>query len=247
MTLICTGVRALIALLLLLLLFSCGDGSRDVRNYYFPVRDLDNNGLVYAYENTGTLPGPDTEYSYYLGVDADTALYLSVTHYDPALQPRQQSREEIRNDGVYLREVTLLQNDSSGIATPIRTKLLYNKVFPFYLEEAPTVPYGYRMSFADPARPDVNNYVTLNRRYLRDTTFVLQEKEYPALLFSLEGEVSLRDPEEGDISPQFRGYEIYAKGVGLVEYRRELGADGAALGGRLKERVSMPEFIQRNE
>jgi hypothetical protein len=228
---------------LLVLLLSACNGPRDVRDYYFPVRDLDNNGLVYAYENTGTLPGPDTEYSYYLGVDVDTALYLSVTHYDPALQPRQQSREEIRNDGVYLREVTLLRTDSSGIATPIPTTLLYNKVFPFYLEDASVTPYGYRMSFNDPEQPGVTNYVTLNRRYLRDTTFVLQEKEYPALLFSLEGEVSLRDPEEGDISPQFRGYEIYAEGIGLVAYRRELGADGAALGGRLLERVGMQEFL----
>ena len=102
------------------------------------------------------------------------------------------------------------------------------------------------MSFNDPNQPGVTNYVTLNRRYLRDTTFVLQEKEYPALLFSLEGEVSLRDPEEGDISPQFRGYEIYAKGIGLVAYRRELGTDGAARGGRLTERVSMEEFITEN-
>lgn len=246
MNLLRTCVPALIALLFLTFLCSC-NGSRDVRDYYFPVRDLDNKGLVYAYENTGTLPGPDTEYSYYLGVDVDTALHLSVTHYDPALQPRQQSREEIRNDGVYLREVTLLQNDSSGIATPIPTTLLYNKVFPFYLEDEATTPYGYRMSFNAPGQPGVVNYVTLNRRYLRDTTFVLLEKEYPALLFSLEGEVSLRDPEEGDISPQFRGYEIYARGIGLVEYRRELGTDGAALGGRLRERVGMPDFLQRNQ
>ena len=244
MTFLCTRVPALI--LFLAVLCSC-NGPRDVRDYYFPTRDLDNNGLVYAYENTGNMGGAEMEYSYYLGVDVDTALHLSVTHYDPALQPRQQSREEIRNDGVYLREVTLLQTDSTGVAKAIPTTLLYNKVFPFYLEEATATPYGYRMSFNDPQQKGVVNYVTLNRRYERDTTVTMMGQSYPALLFSLEGEVSLRDPEEGDISPQFTGYEIYAKDVGLVEYRRELGDSGAILGGRLLERVSMPEFVRRNE
>lgn len=245
MNLACTRVGAIMALLFLVALFCACDGPRDIRNYYFPVREL-TEGMVYGYENTGTLPGTaPMEYAYYLGVDVDTALYLSVTQYADQLEPKQQSRQEIKNDGVYLREITLLRPDTNGpVAMP--TTLIYDQAFPFYLEDATTQAYGYRLSLTDPATPEVLTYVTLNRRFERDTAVVLGDRIYRALLFSLEGEVSLRDAEAGDISPQFTGYEIYAEGVGLVEYRRELGS-GAALGGRLKERITMAELIKRVE
>ena len=232
----------MILLFLPLLLTGCND-DRDVHDYYFPAREL-TTGLVYAYENIGTLPGPETEYSYYLGVDVDTALYLNVTQYSQFLEPRQQSRQEIKNDGVYLREITLMPPNASGPSVAMPTTLIHDKAFPFHLSPEPTEAFGYRLSFTDPDRPQTLTYVTLNRRFERDTTIAVLGKNYPGLLFSLEGEVSLRDTEEGDISPQFSGYEIYAKGLGLVEYKRELGS-GVSLGGRLQERLTMEEFLAR--
>ena len=234
--------RTLSLFLFVTLMASC-DGRRDIRNYYYPAREL-TDGLVYAYENTGTLPGPELEYWYYLGVDVDTALHLSVTRYNVDLSPAQQSREEIKNDGVYLRTLSLLPTDSSGVATEVKTEIIYDRAFPFYLDEETTTPYGYRIKFSMPDAPDAVNYVSLNRRFARDTTISVLGDTYDALLFHLEGEVSLRDPEDGDISPQFSGYEIYAKGLGLVEFKRELGS-GASLGGRLVERVGMGEFAER--
>ncbi|MEM9258133.1 MAG: hypothetical protein AAGA62_00720, partial [Bacteroidota bacterium] len=185
------------------LLLSCSD-QRDIRDYYFPVREL-TDGLVYAYENTGSLPGPDREYWYYLGVDLDTALHLSVTRYSPTMAPEQQGREEIRNDGVYLRDLTLLVTDSSGIATTAKATILYDRVFPFYLSPEATEAYGYRLHLRPPENPDATTFVTLNRRFRGDTSITLLGKAYPAIVFDLDGEVSLRDPEEGDISPQFTG------------------------------------------
>jgi len=96
---------------------------------------LAETGLVYIYENTGTLPGPDQEFDYYLGVDQDTALYLSITQYDGMFNPRQQTRQQIENDGVYIRDLMLLQPDSAGRAVPIATKILYDRTFPFYLND----------------------------------------------------------------------------------------------------------------
>ncbi len=228
-----------------LLFFSGCDDRRDVRDYYFPVRELINtDGLVYAYENTGTLPGPDFEYWYYLGVDQDTALYLSSTRYSPYFSPEQQGRERIRNEGVYLEELTMLPADSNGVAQPVPTEIIYAKTFPFYLDGNDPTPYGYRMKFTPLESPDATNFVTLNRRYRSDTTISIMGEEYDAIVFDLEGEVSLRDPEEGDISPGFTGYEIYARGLGRVAYERTLAPE-ATFGGRLVERIPMPEFTER--
>lgn len=235
---------AILCFFAFLFLAGC-DSQRDIRDYYFPVRELINtDGLVYVYENTGTLPGPDLEYYYYLGVDQDTALYLSTTRYSPDFAPEQQGRERIRNEGVYLEELTMLPADSNGVAQPIPTELIYNKTFPFYLLADDPVPYGYRMKFSPPESPDATNFVTLNRRYRSDTTITIMGEDHDAVVFDLEGEVSLRDPEEGDISPSFTGYEIYARRLGRVAYERVLAED-ATFGGRLVERIPMPEFAER--
>lgn len=239
--------RVLALLLLVACCFSCDPQPRDVRNFYFPARELAEKGMVYIYENTGTLPGADQEFAYYLGVDQDTALYLSITQYDGTFSPRQQTRQQIENDGAYVRDLMLLQSDSSGVAIPISTELLYARAFPFYLNDITDQDAnGYRLRFVSPSDEAKTTYVSLNRSFRGDTTINVLGKDYPALVFDLAGEVSERDKELGDISPQFSGFEIYAKGLGMVEYQRTLSV-GATLGGRLTERIGMDDFLKRVE
>ena len=233
-------IKYLFSLTALLSLFGC-DHRRDIRDYYFPVRELINtDGKVYAFASTGTLPSPDTVYWYYLGVDLDTSLYLSVTRYGPGLNPVQLSREQLMNDGVRLRELTLFEADSAGRAIPTQAEILYNQTFPFYLDE--TTAAGYRLRLANSIGR--TTYVTLNRYFRNDTTLSVMGEERDAILVELQGEVSQRDAVEGDISPTFSGYEIYARGLGLVEYYRDLGAAGTT-GGRLIRRLPMAEFAAR--
>jgi|AntRauTorckE5430_2_1112549.scaffolds.fasta_scaffold00037_15 hypothetical protein len=244
MTLLCT--RGLALIFLFSFCFSC-DSGRDVRDFYFPARELAETGLVYVYENTGSLPGPSEEFAYYLGVAQDTALYLSVTQYDGTFSPRQQTRQEIKNDGAYIRDLMLLQTDSLGMAIPIATELLYDRAFPFYLNDVTNeVANGYRLRFTNPANEARQTFVSLNRAFRGDTSINVLGENYSAIVFDLAGEVSERDNELGDISPQFTGFEIYAKGIGLVEYQRVLSV-GATLGGRLTERIGMDAFLERVE
>ncbi len=245
MTSPCT--RGLALIFLITCCFSCDPAPRDIRNFYFPARDLAEKGMVYIYDNTGSLPGADQEFAYYLGVDQDTALYLSITQYDGNFSPRQQTRQEIENDGAYVRDLMLLQSDSSGVAIPTATELLYNRAFPFYLNDVnDQAANGYRLRFVNPSDEARTTYVSLNRSFRGDTTINVEGKDYPALVFDLAGEVSERDTDLGDISPQFSGFEIYAKGLGMVQYERTLSV-GATLGGRLVERIGMDDFLKRVE
>lgn len=233
-------VKYLFSFAALCSLFSCDD-RRDIRDYYFPVRELINTeGKVYAFENTGTLPSPDTTFWYYLGVDLDTSLYLTATRYGPDKTPVQLSREQLTNEGVRLQELTLFEADSAGVVIPTQAEILYNQTFPFYLDEA--TPVGYRLRLNNSVGR--TTYVTLNRYFRYDTTLTVLGEAYDAILVELQGEVSQRDVVEGDISPTFTGYEIYAHGLGLVEYHRYLGAAGST-GGRLVRRLPMAEFANR--
>ncbi len=228
--------------LLLPLLVACAEKT-DIRAYYFPVREL-TDGLIYEYANKGTISDEPFDYWYYLGIDRDTALYLSATRYANGMTPVQLGRERITNEEVLLEELFLYPPDPSGTRQRILAELLYNRIFSFYLEDGRAV--GYRIGFSPPDRPEATNYVSLDRRYRRDTTLMVMEQIYPAIVFDLQGEVSQRDPELGDVSPTFTGYEIYAKGLGLVEYYRDLGA-GGTLDYKLIRRLPMADYAARFE
>jgi hypothetical protein len=223
------------------LLFLCGcKDEADIRDYYFPVREL-TTGLIYEYENTGTLNDEPYEYWYYLGLDLDTALYLSATRYADGTTPDQVARERITNEEVYLDELTLLIPDSSGQRQPVTTDLSYNRVYPFFLNDGQAV--GYRLSYQPPGATGVTTIVSLDRLYRGDTSLTVMGEVVDAIIFDLYGQVSQRDAELGDISPTFSGYEIYARDLGLVEYRRSLGEGGDA-GAKLVRRIPMAEYTK---
>lgn len=229
-------------LFLLLPLLACSQ-PKDVRDYYFPVREL-TDGLVYEYTNKGTLTEGPSEFYYFLGVDRDTALYLSSTYYADGMTPAQVVRERITNGGAEMEQLTLYSALYTDTPTQIEARILYGRVFPFRLDDGKAT--GYRVAFTPPENEDATNYITLDRRYRSDTTISVMSEDYDAIVFALEGEVSQRDPLEGDISPTFTGYEIYAEGLGLVEYYRDLGP-GGVIAGKLLRRIPMADYAGRFE
>lgn len=224
----------------LLLLASCTD-RRDIRDYYFPVRSL-TEGLVYEYQ---PLSGVDSSsiYWYALAVDQDTALYLTVTTYDTLFTPANLVREKITNAGVVTKELSIFATDSSGISLESQAEILSGNAFPFYLDPATAPAYVYRVSYTPPTEKQTKITLTYNRQFAADTTFVFQDKSYPALLFHLAGETDINDPVNGSLTPKFVGYEIYAKDLGLVESYRDFS--GFILHNRLKDRFPMQELQAR--
>ena len=227
-------------LLFILLAAGCSDAD-DIRAYFFPVREL-TDGLVYEYANQGNFSDREFDYWYFLGVDLDTALYLSSTHYADGLTPDQLTRERITNEGVSMEQLTLYPPDRDDHLLARDATVLYDRTFPFVLGDG--LATGFRISFTPAGNPDATNIVSLDRIYRGDTLVNVLGEEYAAIVFDLRGEVSQRDPVEGDISPTFTGYEIYAEGLGLVEYARDLGPAGV-LAGKLVRRLPMADYAAR--
>jgi hypothetical protein len=230
------------AILIALGLFGCSEEA-DIRDFYFPVREL-TDGLIYEYENTGTLSDEPFTYWYYLGVDLDTALYLSATRYADGTTPDQVARERITNSGVNLEELTLFVPDSSGRRQRVETDIRYDRIFSFLLNDGKAV--GYQVFFESPGPGQIGNLISLDRVYRGDTSLTVTGETVDAIVFDLYGQVSQRDAELGDISPAFSGYEIYARDLGLVEFRRDLGAGGVA-GAKLVRRIPMPEYLDAQQ
>ncbi len=200
-----------------LLFFSaCGDGRKDIRDYYFPFRQL-TDGLVYEY----TLVGEQNvvpDYWYYRSFLSDTAQYLTATYYDENLLPAQLSRQELVSNGVLAVDLKLYTPDTLGKHNTTQADIVAGAVYPFRVKK----DEGLVLYKATYQLPDDNGPTTLvlNRQYAGDTTFLFQDITYPAVHFRLTGVAEIEDDKAGGIEPRFSGEEIYAKGIGLVYYSR---------------------------
>lgn len=217
----------------------CSEQDRDIRDYYFPVRAL-AQGMVYEYE---VLAGVDSLpiYWYALGIDKDTALYLAITTYGSDLSPSSLVREQLFKEGVLTQDVSVYTTDSTGHSQESQAEIIAANAFPFYLPKAGEAPaYVYRIRYKSPASDSVVYTLTYNRQYDKDTTVEILGQKLAAIRFHIAGETDIYDPLNGSLSPRFEGYEVYAKGVGLVESYRNF--DGFVLHNRLRARLGMEEF-----
>jgi hypothetical protein len=231
--------------LLLLLYSGCqATDQRDIRDYYFPVKTL-QDGMVYEYR----IPGQDTlppDYWYYLSHPTDSAYYFTKTYYRSDFTQQQLIREEMVRNGMLTAAVYLFSPDTNGTQQQHAADILQANAFPFRVTDERTV-YLYKIRFQLPSQPHGATTLILNRRFAGDTTFQFAGQTYPAVRFSLAGVVEQRDSIQGDIEPRFWGEEIYARGLGLVSYRRDYVPNEPGLTYRLVDQYPMRTFTEKAE
>ncbi len=222
-------------------LFGCGSNStRDTRDYYFPFRQL-TEGQVYEYRPVDSNVDSEPEYWYYRSILLDTAMYLAVNFYNEAFQPERFSREELVDGGIILNQLFLYEMDSTGRHQRVEAAIESGNIFPFRIDPTDPQIYLYRVRFRLPSQPvSASTTLIINRQFARDTTVAIDSESVPALLFDLRGVVEIRDTVAGGLEPTFSGGEIYARGIGLVEYWRTVGDRRSHY--RLADRYSMQEF-----
>ncbi|MEM7572844.1 MAG: hypothetical protein AAF433_08085 [Bacteroidota bacterium] len=225
--------------------FACSDARRDIRDYYYPIRTM-TDGKVYVYQDPDQ-PNRAPNYWYYLGIDQDSALYLSSTAYLPDFEPGQQVTEQIFNEGVVLKQLAIAFPDSVGQLSMVNAEVEAGNAFPFYLEADERPAYVVKLSFEDELTQGNRQNITFNRQYQRDTTVEVMGESYDALVFKLVAEFYIEEAGLGGIQPGLSGYEIYAEGLGLVETQRKTESGTVILNDRLVEVISMEEMISRAE
>jgi len=217
---------------------------RDIRDYYFPVKQL-TEGRVYEYQ-VATQKAVAPDYWYYLTVPTDSAYYFTKTHYRADFTQQQLTREEMVNSGMLTDALYLFETDSSGQQQQIVATIESPNAFPFQVQDE-TFVYLYKARFQLPSQPNGQTTFIINRRFQGDTTFVYQGETYPAVKFSIEGLVDQRDSIIGDIEPHFWGEEIYAKQLGLVSYRRDYDQSQPGFTYQLKTTHAMKKFAEMAE
>jgi len=231
---------------LLFFLFACGKGGkRDISQYYFPVKEL-RGGKVYEYvvsQNDSVMP----EYWYYRTFVRDSGLFLVGTYYDHRFQIGQIVREKITKSGALAKECHLYEADpnpeTEGGQIHTTTIIDAPNKFPFGVSDSSGV-FLFKLQFHPPDDPKATIYVVRNRRYLGDAPdFEFDGKKYPCIKFGLREAIG--NEKEGAAEVEGRGEEWYAKGLGLVYYRKTYGSGAFKMEARLTDIFPMSELERK--
>lgn len=228
-----------------LLLAACSDDRRDIRDYYFPAKDL-TSGRVYAYasEEGDTT---DRRYWYYRTFVRDSGIFVTGTQYDRFFEINQIVREKIVESGSVARSVYLYEPDTAtGKSIPIEAVIGSPDLFPFQVRDSLGV-FLYSLHYRPLADTSATVYLIRNRRYLGDgPAFEFEGKKYPTVRFGLHEAVG--HSQDGAAEIEGSGEEWYAKGLGLVYFRKAFGQEGQIrFAFRLQETFPMQELERRGE
>ena len=217
---------------------------RDVRNiqaYYFPLAEL-TEGMVYEYRSVGADSlAPD--YWYYRSMSGPQGAFLVGNYYGPDLKPQQLVREELVSNGMLLADLILYETDSTGRQRPVKTEVLSGSVFPFEVRDSGGV-FLYKIRWNPPSDPGAEITLIKNRYFAGDTTVNYRGEAYDAVVFTLRELIAY--DREGVLEKQYEGREVYAKGLGLFYYRKDISEE-LSLRYELADRYSMEQLEEKFE
>ena len=198
------------------------DTSIDVRNYYFPLKEL-TEGLVYEYDFVGNDSiAPD--YWYYRSLIQDGKTYLTSTLYRPGdLSPQIHAREIMVRNGMLLDEIFFYEKDTSGRPEQLQVpvKIVAGNVYPFYVHN-PGGVFLLRIEWKSALDTLEKTVLIKNRSFAGITTFEFEGKKHSAVKFALKEAIEVY--KNGLFAPApYPGDETFIKGIGKVHYRKFVG------------------------
>jgi hypothetical protein len=198
----------------------------DYTDYYIPVSTLPGEGAVYNYRSVNdSLAPPEIWKHTRLGPDR-----LESINYTPDGFPILRQYDRIVPTGVLTDSLILLLADGTGSRVPVHAKILSPYRFPFQPGDTSKV-WLTKMDWFQSA--DSLHYVLQRRRQFEaDTIWNHKGKTIPAVRFKVED--TLETEAVGWTTSSWTGIEIYAKGIGLVYYKRRI-TDGMVLEFALEE------------
>jgi hypothetical protein len=232
--------RILYSFSLFIVIYGCGNDSarRNIEAFYFPLKKLET-GQVYEYQSVGN-PNDPPMYWYYKSLEEGGQQYLLGMAYDPEFSPDQFVREERAVNGMLLADFYMYEKDSTGKKVQLPANIEAANVFPFLIKDPPGVLLSSVtwQSLADSAQVSL----VRNRQFDKDTTVIFDGKNLPAVKFLTR---ELVDQEtEGHLELEYGGMEVYAKGIGLVFFKKNISKDWQ-MAYRLAAVYDMEAFEQR--
>jgi hypothetical protein len=208
------------------------DHPGDLSGYYLPANNLPAGGMIYTYANIlDTSADPEVWQHSLTSLD-----HITSINYDYRQQVVQKQYERIAYNGVVLDSLFLFFPDSSGSVTKISVRILAPNKFPFDAVDSSKV-WLTKLEWWQPG-DSLHVVLERRRRFMGPTTWMSDGKSIPAVRFRTEDIFETEDA--GWTTSAWNGEEIYAKGIGLVHYTRNI-SDNMHLEFELESRTPVPE------
>lgn len=224
-------------LLTVFLLQSCG--KKDLRDFYFPLKQLKEQSKVYEYK-ISTSDTSFTIYWYYQTIVQADSIYLVGNCYDAGFHPLVLMREEQVTNGMKLKELIYYGVNTEGYAVQTKATIEGGAVFPFQVTDDKSV-FVNVVKYSDPKDSTIMTTLTRNRRFLQDTSYNFKGKNTDAVIFEMKEEQSEQNNKSGGWTHIYTIQEIYAKTIGLVYTKRSLD-NGANFETRLVDIYTMKDL-----
>ena len=220
---------------------SCGDGTRDIHNFYFPLKKLKLEPKVYVY-NYKTSKGENVfkAYWYYQTIVQGDSIWFVGSLYDNTFTEQLMTREKRFENGMILEELKFLGTDSTHKSISKMATIKNPASFPFALSKNNGV-FVSSMEYGDLSDSLKTTTLTRNRRFLKDTTINFEGKRHDAIIFSMQEEQSEKHKKQGDWTHVYSVKEVYAEGIGLFETRRDI-INGTQFIGTLESIITLEDF-----
>lgn len=189
----------------------------DYSAYYFPVESFPPDGKVYRYKNLqDSTAGPEV----WRHLNRGKGLIESI-NYGSGEEIVQRQYDRIVDNGVLTDSLFLYSRDSSGMEQVIEVKILSPHRFPFQPGDSTKI----WLTHLDWYQPEDSLHIVLQRRrrFGGDTTWSSGGKAIPAVRFRTED--TFETERDGWTSTVWSGEEVYAKGIGLVYYKRNISGN----------------------
>ena len=211
---------ACFCLLLCALLFQACGNKKELREYYFPLKQLKEQAKVYEYK----ISMADTSltiYWYYQTIVQGDSIYLVGNCYDAAFHSLVLMREQQVSNGMKLQQMIMYGVDKKGLATKTVATIEGGAVFPYAVTDDKDV-FVNVLTYADPKDSLITTTLTRNRRFLNKTSYEYKGQKLDAAAFEMKEEQSEQSKKQGGWTHVYNIQEVYAKNIGLVHSKRSL-------------------------
>ncbi|MCR9286779.1 MAG: hypothetical protein NXI23_05230 [Bacteroidetes bacterium] len=228
------------ALFVLVLFTFCNNDHRNIKEYYFPIEEL-KDGKVYEYQSISDERNPPF-YWYYQTLEQQKSTFLIGTYYGPDFTQYQLIQEEMVSNGMLLDNFYWFEPDTlNNKQIQVPANIESGSVFGFELYDPPTVLVS-SINWRMPSDTLTKMTFIRNRQYDKDTTYSYQNQTYDCVKFYVR---ELIDNEnEGHLEQEYEATEIYAKGIGLIYFRKDIAKD-FKMEYELKDIYDMKEFEKK--
>ncbi len=186
----------------------------DYSGYYLPLDAFPAEGLVYTYRNLSDTTGTPEVWRHFKRGEG----LIESINYGPEQEIVQSQFERIASNGVMTDSLLLYFADTNRVRKQIKVKILSPNKFPFQPGDSTTV----WLTHLEWNQPQDSLHIVLQRRrrFKENTTWLSHGKSVPAVRFTTED--TFETERDGWTTSTWTGEEIYAKGIGLVYYKRNI-------------------------